>query len=228
MLSLNATVTSISRARRRLTTLAYEQLEELIVTLKLIPGSTCSETDLQQLIGIGRTPVREALQRLSREGLVEILPRKGIKITEVGYEGGFLRVELARTLLALMARTGAVRATPKQKHAFSIIAIAYDKVAQTPDLDSIMQLDKSMFELLCNACHNEHVCRAIRLLAGENRRLRYIHFKKHADIPIFARIRAELARALVQGDPDTAEAIVHRRMDYIESTLKGETQTSAR
>ena len=224
---MDANVTSLSQARYSLTTLAYEQLEELIVTLKLEPGSTCSETDLQQLIGIGRTPVREALQRLSREGLVEILPRKGIKISNVEYQGQFLRVELARTLLALMARTGAIRATSKQKHAFSEIAIAYDNVSQTPDLDSIMQLDKSMFELLCSACHNEHICRATRILMGENRRLRYIHFKKHADIPVFARIRAELARALVQGDPETAEAIVHRRMDYIESTLKGRTQTNA-
>ena len=225
---MDTTVTSLSQARCSLTTLAYEKLEELIVTLKLKPGSTHNENNLQQLIGIGRTPVREALQRLSREGLVEILPRKGIKITEVEYEGGFLRVELARTLLTLMARTGAVRATSEQKQAFSDIAIAYDKVAQTPDLGSIMHLDKSMFELLCSACHNEHDCRATRLLMGENRRLRYIHFKKHADIPVFARIRAELARALNRADPEAAEAIVHQRMDYIESTLKSGTQTSTR
>ena len=225
---MDSTVTSLSQARCSLTTLAYEKLEEFIVTLKLKPGSTHNENNLQQLIGIGRTPVREALQRLSREGLVEILPRKGIKITEVEYEGGFLRVELARTLLTLMARTGAVRATSEQKRAFSDIAIAYDKVAQTPDLGSIMHLDKSMFELLCSACHNEHVCRATRLLMGENRRLRYIHFKKHADIPVFARIRAELARALNRADPEAAETIVHQRMDYIESTLKRGTQTSTK
>ena len=225
---MSNTVTSLSKARHSLTKLAYESLEELIVTLKLKPGSTHSENNLRTLIGIGRTPVREALQQLSGEGLVEILPRKGIKITQVDYEGGFQRVELARTLLALMARTGAVRATSEQKQAFSDIAIAYDKVAQTPDLGSIMHLDKSMFELLCSACHNEHVCRATRLLMGENRRLRYIHFKKHADIPVFARIRAELARALNRADPEAAEAIVHQRMDYIESTLKGGAQTSTR
>ena len=223
---MSATVTSLSQARRSQTTLAYEKLEELIVTLQLKPGSRHSENSLQQLIGIGRTPVRESLQRLSREGLVEILPRKGIKITRVDYEGQFLRVELSRTLLALMARTGAVRATSEQKQAFGDIAVAYDKVARTPDLDSIMQLDKTMFNLFCDACHNEHVCRATRLLVGENRRLRYIHFQKYADIPVFARIRAELARALHQGDPEAAETIVHRRMDYIESTLKGRIHTN--
>jgi len=225
---MGTTVTSLSQARCSLTMLAYEKLEELIVTLKLKPGSTHNENNLQQLIGIGRTPVREALQRLSREGLVEILPRKGIKITEVEYEGGFLRVELARTLLALMARTSAVRATSEQKQAFAEIATSFDRIAQTPELDLFMQFDKIMLNLLCEACHNEHICRAISLLVGEHRRIGYIHFQKHDDIAVFARIRAEFSRALNRADPEAAEAIVHQRMDYIESTLKGGTQTSTR
>ena len=220
---MEAKVTSISQARCSLTMLAYEKLEELIVTLKLKPGSSHNENNLQQLIGIGRTPVREALQRLSREGLVEILPRKGIKITEVGYEGGFLRVELARTLLALMARTGAVRATSEQKQAFADIATSFDRIAKTPELNLFMQVDKKMLNLLCEACHNEHICRAIALLAGEHRRIGYIHFKKHDDIAVYARMRASFATALTEGDPKGAEAIIHRRMDYIESFLKAQT-----
>ena len=207
---MGATVTSLSQARCSLTMLAYEKLEELIVTLKLKPGSTHSENNLQQLIGIGRTPVREALQRLSREGLVEILPRKGIKITQVDYEGGFLRVELARTLLALMART-ALSEPPRNKN--RLFLILQSLTIRLPKLQTWTRSCSSTNQcsnLLCGACHNEHVCRATRLLVGENRRLRYIHFKKHADIPVFARIRAELARALVQGDPEAAEAIVHQ------------------
>ncbi len=175
------------------------------------------------MIGIGRTPVREALQQLSGEGLVEIRPRKGIKITNVAYEDQFQRVELNRTLLAFIVRTAAVRSTSEQKKSFSDMAVAYDEVALNPDLDSIMQLDKTMFDLLCDASHNEYADRAMRLLAGENRRLRYSHFQKHADIPIFARIRAELARALEQSDAAAAEASVNQRMDYIESTLKART-----
>jgi len=225
---MDATVTSLSQARCSLTILAYEKLEELIVTLKLKPGSSHSENNLQQLIGIGRTPVREALQRLSREGLVEILPRKGINITQVGYEGGFLRVELARTLLALMARTSAVRATPEQKQAFADIATSFDKIVQTPELGLFMQCDKVMLNLLCEACHNEHVCRAMSMLASELRRIGYLHLQKHDDIAVYARIRAELARALDRGDPEAAETIIHQRMDYIESTLKGRTQTSTK
>src|ERR1700719_1560272 len=61
-----------------LTERAYSMLEEMIVTLKLAPGTAVSEARLSQALGIGRTPIREALQRLARERLVTILPRRGI------------------------------------------------------------------------------------------------------------------------------------------------------
>ena len=55
----------------------------MIVTLKLAPGASVSEAALAQALGIGRTPIREALHRLAREGLVSILPRRGIIVTEI-------------------------------------------------------------------------------------------------------------------------------------------------
>src|SRR6185437_17135930 len=61
-----------------LTERAYRQIEELIVTLELAPETILSEQSLAQRLGIGRTPIREALQRLARDGLVVILPRRGI------------------------------------------------------------------------------------------------------------------------------------------------------
>ena len=60
---------------------AYRLLEEQLVTLKLAPGELISEKDLMDRAGIGRTPVREAIQRLSVEGLLQVIPRKGLMIT---------------------------------------------------------------------------------------------------------------------------------------------------
>jgi DNA-binding GntR family transcriptional regulator len=59
-----------------LTEQAYNRLEEMIVTLTLAPGAVLSEQALSAELGIGRTPIREALQRLGHEGLVMVLPRK--------------------------------------------------------------------------------------------------------------------------------------------------------
>ena len=66
-----------------LTNQAYARLEELIVTLQLAPGEVVSEAALSDKVGIGRTPIREALHRLARERLVTILPRRGIIVTEI-------------------------------------------------------------------------------------------------------------------------------------------------
>ena len=62
---------------------AYRTIEEAIVTLKLKPGSVLSEQALSASTGIGRTPIREALQRLAHEGLVTILPRKGTLVADL-------------------------------------------------------------------------------------------------------------------------------------------------
>ena len=67
----------------RLADIAHSKLEELIVTLELAPGSLWSEAMLSDRIGIGRTPVREAVQRLAWERLVTIIRRHGIRISDI-------------------------------------------------------------------------------------------------------------------------------------------------
>ena len=64
---------------------AYEQIRRKIVSLALPPGATVDESMLQEELGVGRTPIREALQRLSLEKLVTIVPRRGIFVTEIAF-----------------------------------------------------------------------------------------------------------------------------------------------
>src|SRR5262245_22019306 len=66
-----------------LTEQAYRLIEEQIVTLRLRPGDVLSEQMLSATFKIGRTPIREALQRLAREGLITVLPRKGILVSDI-------------------------------------------------------------------------------------------------------------------------------------------------
>ena len=94
---------------------AYNQLEELVVTLRLEPGAVLSEGVLASELGFGRTPIREALQRLAREGLVVILPRKGILVSEINPRKQLLVLEVRRELERLMARRAAVRQTEEEK-----------------------------------------------------------------------------------------------------------------
>ena len=59
---------------------AYEAIESMIILNELAPGRLISESMLMDLTGFGRTPVREALQRLDREAMVEIHPKRGVLV----------------------------------------------------------------------------------------------------------------------------------------------------
>ena len=105
-----------------LTDKAYAQIEELIVTLQLPPGTVLSELVLADRLGIGRTPIREALQRLSRDGLVNILPRRGVLVSEIDLRSQLRLLEVRRELERLMARGAAERASDEERAQFSEIA----------------------------------------------------------------------------------------------------------
>src|SRR5262245_26407437 len=94
---------------------AYTQLEEMITTLQLAPGQALSEPYLSGALGIGRTPVREALQRLARERLVIIHPRRGIAIADVNVRNQLKLLELRRELERLIARGAARRGSAEER-----------------------------------------------------------------------------------------------------------------
>ena len=100
---------------RTLTEEAYRRLEEMIVTLELAPGSVVSEAILSDRLGIGTTPIREALQRLSREYLVQILPRRGVVVTSIDVRQQLQVLETRRELDRLIARSASRRSTPAER-----------------------------------------------------------------------------------------------------------------
>ncbi len=200
-----------------LTEHAYVALEERIVTLKLAPGELVSEYALVEAVGLGRTPIREALQRLAREGLVKILPRRGIRVAECDPSRQLLVLEVRRELERLLSRVGAVRATAGQRERFQAIARGMDGAARNSDDLAFMRLDRELNALLIAAGHNDYAAGAMRLINGHSRRFWYLHYRAAADLPLCARLHAEQARAIAVGDPERAAAAADRLIDYAET-----------
>ena len=117
----------------RLADIAHSKLEELIVTLELPPGSLWSEVMLSERIGIGRTPVREAVQRLAWERLVTIIRRHGIRISEIDVHEQMLVVEMRRELERLVATRAARRATVDERRYISKTADLFMEAGATDD-----------------------------------------------------------------------------------------------
>jgi DNA-binding GntR family transcriptional regulator len=99
----------------------------MIVFLKLAPGSAISEAELSGHLGIGRTPIREALQRLARERLVQILPRRGIIVSPIDIAAQLRLLEVRRELERLIARSAARRATDDERARFRELALGFER-----------------------------------------------------------------------------------------------------
>ena len=206
-----------------LTDRAYADLEEMIVTLKLAPGTAVSEQELAQGLGIGRTPIREALQRLAREGLVAILPRRGILVSEINVKRQLRLLEVRRELERLIARSAARRATVEERAEFERIASRFQQSAKANDDVAFMRTDREFNTLCSSASHNEFAAGAMSLMHSLSRRFWYIHYKQAADMPLTAKLHANIARAIAKGDEEAAGAASDRLLDAIEKFTRGTT-----
>lgn len=200
-----------------LTEQAYVRLEELITTLQLPPGAFLSELVLADRLGIGRTPIREALQRLARDGLVVVVPRRGILVSEINLKSQLRLLETRRVLEALLAKLAAERAEEGQRGRFAEIAAEMRAAADASDDLGFMRLDREFNELTASASRNEYAVRSIANMTALSRRFWYQHYKQVGDLGLSARLHADVADAIAARDGATAAAASDRLMDYIET-----------
>lgn len=178
---------------------AYQRLEEAIVTLSLRPGSILTEAQLIDLVGVGRTPVREALIRLAQQGLVDILPRKGIVVTDIHAIDIMAALDAREVLERLIASEAAKRASPRERIAIIETARAMRAAAEIGDANAYMRIDKDLDALIAEAARSPYATRAVEPLQALIRRAWY-HFERQDDLVPAAGFHMAFAQALAAGD----------------------------
>lgn len=196
---------------------AYRMLEEMIVTMELEPGSLLSESRLVEQLGLGRTPVREALQRLATENLVEIMPRRGIRITDINIKQQLRLLEVRRSIEQLNVRMSARRANRDLKQKFTTIAEDMLSAAKAGDYMAFLGLDREFNELLADAADNEFAAGMLQQIHGLSRRFWHKHHAQVDDLSRVAELHAATARAIADGDEEAAATASMAHMDYIQT-----------
>ncbi len=204
---------------------AYAKLEELIVTLQIAPGSTISESEFCERIGFGRTPVREALQRLARQQLVKILPRRGMVVTEINAETQLYLLELRRELEGFMVRMAARRRSQEEAHRFSEIASDMERAAVEGDEDGFMALDKEFNALVGEACGNPFARDSMDRWNALSRRFWFRHHRQVGDLERMATLHAEVAWAIGAGDERAAEIANEALIGYLSGFTRATLET---
>lgn len=155
---------------------AYELLENRLVTLELAPGSIVSEGLLIDMVGLGRTPVREAMQRLAYQDLIRVLPRKGLMVVPIESTDMLLLLEVRKRLERLIVRLAALNARDEQRSGLS--AIARGLTISHDSFEEFLNLDREM-DLLLDACAgNPFASTAVAPLRTHCRRFWYFYRNK--------------------------------------------------
>ena len=193
---------------------AYREIERLIVFQEVAPGSLVSEAVLMEKTGLGRTPVREALQQLARNRMVEIHPNKGVLIPPTSVEAQLRMLELRRVLEALAVQLACHRADERDRADMRDVAEFLARGGF--DMQEYAATVKDTHELIVAGAHNEYLAEAIAPLQGLSRRFWFTHVANEAaEIKAGSQLHAAILRAILNRAPEAAEQASHELNDYL-------------
>lgn len=211
----------------------YERLRSDIESLRLRPGTRLAEVQLGAELGASRTPVREAIRRLARDGLVDFAPGEIAKVSAISL-GGVRALFEFRMLLepeatALVARTAAADTAVAVPFAELLARLeefddtfrALEAVVQLRSYEGFYDLSEAYDQALVTACRNlnPYLSRAIQDLRGQTARLRRVaHSGPRRMLTSLEEHRAMLT-AIVRADASTAEAASRHRLAQTHQAL---------
>lgn len=196
---------------------AYGEIEKRIVTLQLEPGQVISENMLATLLGIGRTPVREALKELAREGLVVILPKRGIIISDINVGKQLKMLEVRREVERYVVGAAARRASDAERARFAAMADEMERARQANDSEAFLKLDAEFNKLILVASRNEFAAAAMKLTQGLSRRFWYAHYRSAGNLQETIRLHAGIAAAIARKQESAAKEGLDRLLDNVEA-----------
>ena len=212
-------VITMDYKKEKLADKAYRLLEELIVTLALPPGSILNEPDLSAELKIGRTPIREALQRLAADNLVLIQPRRAIIVSDVYVSEHLVVLETRRVLEHLIALSAAKRATLAERDRLRKCADEISLCASEGDIQNFMRLDKEFDAILGQASRNYFAARSCAPLQSLSRRFWFYH-QEAGGLIESANLHRNIMLAVADANKQDAGRASDALMDYLESAAR--------
>jgi len=184
---------------------AYVVLEQKLVSLQLPPGSLVSEGRLIAMTGLGRTPVREAMQRLAQQDLIQVLPRKGLLVTPISQSAMMHILETRKPLERVIVYRAALNAKDEQRS--SLAAAARDLATAHDSFEAFLGLENTINHLLDQCAGNPFASAAAAPLRSHCRRFWYLH-RQRLQLSDAISAQSKLARLVARRDFNGAQKAV--------------------
>ena len=200
---------------------AYQWLKKKIITLEYDMGKILVEQDLCKELGMGRTPVREALQQLSSEGLVNVLPRKGYFVSNVNF-WEFENLLDAR----IMLETHVVRKLSGKISAVQVAALRdlfsnVDELVAQLDIDALLKIERDFHQGLVTLLDNPYIDAIAENIYDMVTRTWYLSFRMRTQDDLAATLEENLdiLDKVAQNSPDAAENAVRSHVQSFKNKV---------
>jgi DNA-binding GntR family transcriptional regulator len=198
---------------------AREEIKRRIIRLDYRPGTYINAARVSADLGIGVTPVNQALNRLMHEGMVEIIPRKGAIVRPVSLDEILQLIDARLVNETYCARLAAERASAAEIAAIEAVLERAERLVAARDVEGLMLLDREFHLRLSRAARQPVLA---ELLLGLHERSLRFWFISLSDEQHLAAVHEEhraIARALRARDPDAVEAAVRAHIESFRATI---------
>jgi len=199
--------------------LVYEELKKQILTGKIAPGTRMMEVDLAEEMGVSRTPIREAIRKLEKEGLVIIEPRRGAYASSLSVKDMVDTLEVRENLEGFAAALAAERMSDDQINELLHLADDYADAVNANDPIRVLNMDEVFHNYIYKCSENDTLIKLGELVQERAQRFRYLYYDKlgrYQNMPLEHReIATSIASRNAQKAKELSEGHARRLKEFI-------------
>lgn len=198
---------------------AYLTLQNRIVTLQYKPGEYLNTAAVMESLGFGRTPINHALHRLATEGLVQILPRKGVLVAPLSIDDALNLIDVRLVNETLCARLAAERITADQIDELHSSVRQFEAAMHERDIVGCMQADRVFHEYIALACANPVLIDVLRVLHARAQRFWAISMTAAGHMQHILNEHTHIVDTLAAHDGDAAAKLVAEHIESFRTSI---------
>ena len=200
---------------RPLREIVYEELKRQILVGEIAPGTRMMEVELAEDMGVSRTPVREAIRKLEKEGLVTIEPRRGAYASDISIKDMVDVLEVRQMLEGMAASMAAQKVTEEEKLDFVEANSAYKNAVKKGNIEEIIRYDELFHQLIVSYSGNKTLNQLLSQVQELALRFRYIYyddFSRYENMPVE---HEEIEEAIISGDTQKAKVVAEEQVERL-------------
>lgn len=205
---------------RPLREIVYEELKMQILKGEITPGTRMMEVEMAEEMGVSRTPIREAIRKLEKEGLVTIEPRRGAYASKISTKDMIEILEVRQNMEGLAAYFAAQRMQDEDKEKLQVLAQEYEAAVEARDTAEMIKIDTKFHHTIVEGCDNKILMQIMEQLQELVLRFRYLYydnFKRGEKMPAE---HAAIYKAIIKGDEQAAREAAFMHIERLKEMIQ--------